>query len=239
MTSGKQKIRIPFFEVGVKNYIYGDAVVEMGKYLEKLSIKYDVDILYVVPFMEICDVAKSTERLIIIAPYMDTLLPGRGMGLILPEGLKAAGAKGVLMNHCEHPMTLSEIKKTIDRANELDFLSFACADTIEEAKAIAELHPDIISPEPNELIGSGNVSDLSYVMDTIKVIKSIAPNILVEQSAGITKGEQVYNFIIAGSEGAGAGSGIFTAKDPFTVADEMIAAVGKACNDMQKLGKNK
>lgn len=228
----KQKIRTPYFEVGVKNYIYGDAVVEMGKHLENLSIKYDIDIVYIVPFLELYRVAQSTEALIVFAPYMDAIQTGRGMGLILPEGVKAAGAKGVLLNHCEKPMTLSTIKQAINRADELDLLTLICADTIEEARAIAQLHPDIISPEPNELIGSGFASELSFVMENIKEIKSIDPGILVEQAAGITTGKQVYEFLMAGSEGTGAGSGIFMSKDPFAVADEMIASVRKARDDM-------
>ena len=46
---------------------------------------------------------------------------------------------------------LPAIKATINRARELEFLVFACADSIDEAKAIAQLHPDIINPEPTEL----------------------------------------------------------------------------------------
>ena len=230
----KRKIRVPFFEVGVKNYVFGDAVINMGKHLEELSLKYDVDIIYIVPYTEIRAIAQATERLLIFAPYMDTLRPGRGMGLVLPEGLKAAGASGVLMNHCERPMTLSAVTETIHRAAELELLSLACSNTLEEAQAIAHLHPDIISPEPNELISSGTSSNLGFVMDTIREIKNIDPNILVEQAAGITRGEQVYNFIMAGSEGTGAGSGIFTAKDPFATADEMVAAVRRAGNDLDK-----
>jgi triosephosphate isomerase len=230
----KRKIRTPFFEVEVKNYVYGDAVIEMGKFLDGLSVKYDVDILYIVPYMEMRDVARSTERLIILAPYMDDLRPGRGMGYVLPEGLKAAGAVGVLMNHSEKPMSISAVKRTIDRANELDMLSFICADTIAEARAIAQLSPDIMNPEPNDRIGSGVASDMSYVMDTIREIKAINPDILVEQAAGITRGDQVYDFLMAGSEGAGAGSGIFTAKNPMAAADEMIAAVKRAREDLLK-----
>ena len=204
----------------------------MGEHLEKLSVKYDIDIVYIVPYTEIREMSRMTEKLIIFAPYMDVLRPGRGMGLVLPEGIKAAGAKGVLLNHCEKPMSLSAVKQGIDRANELDLLTLVCSDTLDEACAIAQLGPDIINPEPTELIGSGNASDLSFVLDTVKVIKKINPKILVEQAAGITNGQQVYDFIMAGSEGAGAGSGIFTAKDPYAVSDEMIAAVRKAKNDL-------
>ena len=38
-----------------------------------------------------------------------------------------------MINHCEKPMSLPQMKATIDRARELDFLVFACADTLAEA----------------------------------------------------------------------------------------------------------
>ena len=167
---------------------------------------------------------------------MDTLRPGRGMADILPEALKAAGAEGVVVNHCEKPMSLPQIKATIDRANELDMLVFACADTVAETKAIAELHPDIINPEPSELIGgtSNGVSDMGYVKEVIREIRKIDENILIEQAAGITNGEQVYDFIMAGSEAAGAASGIMNADDPIAMIDEMIGAVRRAADDLKK-----
>ncbi|MBR5453207.1 MAG: triose-phosphate isomerase, partial [Clostridia bacterium] len=110
------------------------------------------------------------------------------------------------------------------------------ADTIAEAKAIAQLHPDILNPEPSELIGgTGNgVSDMSFVLESIREIKSIYPDILVEQAAGITNGQQVYDFIMAGSEAAGAASGIMNAADPIAMIDEMIAATRRAADDLKK-----
>lgn len=233
----KPKIRTPYFEIGIKNYVYGDDVLELAKVADAAAKKYDIDVLFIVPCVELRRVVENTENLIVLAPYMDTLRPGRGMADILPEGLKAAGAQGVVVNHCEKPMSLPQIKKTIDRANELDMLSFACSDSIAEARAIAELHPDIINPEPTDIIGSGTASDMSYVMESVKAIKAIDPNILVEQAAGITKGQQVYDFIMAGSDAAGSASGIFNAKDPYAMVDEMIAAVRKAADDLKKQGK--
>jgi triosephosphate isomerase len=234
----KTKIRIPFFEVGVKNYIYGDEVLRFAKAADTASKKHDVDVLFIAPYTEIRRVAENTDKLIIIAPYMDTLRPGRGMADILPEAIKSAGAKGVVINHCEHPMTLSAMKKTIDRANELDLLTFACADSIVEAQAVAQLHPDIINPEPTDMIGTGNASDMGYVVEAIRAIKAIDPNILVEQAAGITTGRQVYEFIMAGSEAAGASSGILNAEDTYAMLDEMVYYVNKARNDMMKQGRH-
>ena len=231
----KPKIRTPYFEIGTKNYIYGDTVLEYALAADKAAEKYDIDVLFITPAVEIRRVAENTKHLIVLAPYMDTLRPGRGMADILPEALKAAGAQGVVINHCEKPMSLPQMKKTIDRARELDFLVFACADTLEEAKAIAELHPDIINPEPSAIIGGGNgVSPMDYVKDSIRVIKEIYPDILVEQAAGITNGQQVYDFIMAGSEAAGAASGIMNASDPIAMIDEMIAATRRAADDLKK-----
>ena len=235
----KPQIRTPYFEIGTKNYIYGDKVLEYAKAADAAAEKYDIDVLFITPATEIRRVTENTKHLIVLAPYMDTLYPGRGMADILPEGLKAAGAQGVVVNHCEKPMSLPAIKATIDRARELDFLVFACADTIAEAKAIAELHPDIINPEPTELIGGtdGGVSDMGYVMESIREIKKIYPDIMVEQAAGITNGQQVYDFIMAGSEAAGAASGIMNADDPLAMIDEMIAATRRAADDLKKQGK--
>ncbi len=231
----KPEIRTPYFEIGTKNYIYGDTVLEYAKAADRAAEKYDIDVLFITPAVEIRRVVENTKNLIVLAPYMDTLRPGRGMADILPEGLKAAGAQGVVINHCEKPMSLPQMKKTIDRARELDFLVFACADTLEEAKAIAQLHPDIINPEPSAIIGGGNgVSPMDYVKDSIRVIKEIYPDILVEQAAGITCGDQVYDFIMAGSEAAGAASGIMNAPDPIAMIDEMIAATRRAADDLKK-----
>lgn len=236
----KQKIRTPYFEIGTKNYIYGDKVLEYAIAADKAAEKYDIDVLFICPAVEIRRVCENTKNLIVLAPYMDTLRPGRGMADVLPEGLKAAGAKGVVINHCEKPMSLPQMKATIDRARELDFLVFACADTLAEAKAIAQLHPDIINPEPSEIIGGGNgVSPMAYVKDSIRVIKDIYPDIMVEQAAGITNGEQVYDFIMAGSEAAGAASGIMNAADPLAMIDEMIAATRRAADDLKKCSKEK
>ncbi len=234
--SVKPVIRAPYFEVGTKNYVYGDTLLEYAIAADKAAEKYDIDVLFICPAVEIRRVREHTKNLIILAPYMDTLRPGRGMADVLPEGLKAAGAQGVVINHCEKPMSLPQMKATIDRARELDFLVFACADTLAEAKAIAQLHPDIINPEPSEIIGGGNgVSPMAYVKDSIKVIKEIYPDIMVEQAAGITNGQQVYDFIMAGSEAAGAASGIMNAEDPIAMIDEMIAATRRAADDLKKL----
>lgn len=234
----KAKIRTPFFEIGVKNYLYGDRVLELAKAADAAAKKYDIDVLFITPYADIRRIAENTERLLVFAPYMDLLRPGRGMADVLPESLKAAGAKGVVLNHCERPMTITDLRKSINRARELELLSFVCADTLEEVKAVAQFHPDIINPESEQLIGTKNNTDMKYVRDSISAVKKINPGIIVEQAAGISTGEQVYRYIYAGAEGVGVASGICSSENPGLVAQEMIYSVRKAYDDrVEKAGE--
>ena len=57
----------------------------------------------------------------------------------------------------------------------------------------------------------------------------------MEQAAGITNGQQVYDFIMAGSEAAGAASGIMNAADPIATMEDMIAATRRAADDLEKM----
>ena len=229
----KPKIRTPFFETSVKNYIYGDDVYNFAKAADNAAKKYDVDVLFIAPYTEIRRIAEGTERLVVLAPYMDVIRPGRGMADVLPEALKAAGARGVVLNHCERPMTLSHIKKGIDRANELDMLSFVCADTIAEACAIAELHPNIINPEPSELIGTENASDMSYVKGGRPGGEGDRPG--YHGGAGGRDHDRAAKFMILlwqVRRRPDPASGILRSEDPYALLDEMVRSVKQAGEDL-------
>lgn len=232
------KIRVPFFEIGVKNYLYGDDVLALAKAADEAAAENDIDVLFIAPYTEIRRIAEQTDHLILLAPYMDHLYPGRGIAGVLPEAVRAAGARGVVVNHCERPMSLPDIRKTIQRAHELGLFVFACADSLAEARAVACLDPDIINPEPTELIGSGKVSDAGYVSESMRLVHQINPAILVEQAAGITNEAQVRQFICSGAQGVGVASGIVLAKDPCGMARTMIRAVRQAYDTLQKEGNN-
>lgn len=227
----KPRLRRPFFETAVKNYIYGDDVLNYAKLADEAARKHDVDVIFIAPYTEIRRVREACESLLVFAPYMDTLAPGRGIADVLPEALVAAGAQGVVLNHVERPMTLAAIRGTIARANGLGMLTLACADSLAEAEAIAHLKVDILNPEPTELIGTTANRDLSFVVDVTKAIRAISPRTLVEQAAGITTAEQVYDMIMAGSDGVGSCSGILSADDPAKTLLSMVAAVRQAAED--------
>ncbi len=228
------KLKPPFFEIGPKAYLYGADVVALAKAADAASKKYDVDIIITTPYVDIVPVVQATERLHVFAPHIDPIKPGRGVADILPEAVKAAGAVGVMLNHSEKPLSISELKQAIDRADEVGLATIVCADSVAEARAIANLAPNIIVAEPTGLIGTGQTSDMDYVLESIRMIKEVNPEIMVLQGAGISNGQDVYRVIYAGAEATGSSSGITKAADPAAMVEEMIRAVREAWDARSK-----
>ncbi|NLE20136.1 MAG: triose-phosphate isomerase [Clostridiales bacterium] len=228
------RLKPPFFEIGPKSYLVGDEVLALAKAADAASKKYDVDIIFTTPVVDIRRVAEQTERIFVFAPHMDPLRAGRGLADVLPESLVAAGAVGVMLNHCEKPVTLDLLDKTIRRADEVGLATIVCTDTIAQAAAVAHLSPNIIVAEPTELIGTGQTSDEEYVRLSIEAVKGVNPAVYVLQGAGISKGEDVYRVIYAGAEATGSSSGVVKAPDRAKMIDEMIGAVRRAYNDRNK-----
>lgn len=223
-----RKVGTPFFICNPKSYLYGEESLKLALSADKLSEKYGTEIFFTAPFADLANIKAHTKNIIVTAQHMDSLVPGRGMGHVLPESLKAAGAEAVFLNHAEHSLTLANLVKAIKRAKELGIITIVCADCLEEAAAIAKLGPDILLCEPTDLIGTGKTSSFDYITETTAKIKEIDENILVMQASGISTGEDVYNTIIHGADGTGATSGILNAPDKAKRLEEMIQAIVKA-----------
>ena len=224
-------IKAPFFEIGPKSYLYGQDVIDLAIAADAASEKYDVDIIFTTPIVEIARVKAATKRLHVFAPHMDPIYPGRGLADVLPESLVAAGAEGVMLNHVEKPLGLHVLKQTIERADEVGLTTIVCTDSCTEAAMVAKLRPNIIVAEPSELIGTGVSCGPEYVAAATNAVKDVDADILVLTAAVIANGEDVYNTIIAGADATGSSSGVAKAADRAAMVDEMIAAVRKAWDE--------
>ncbi len=227
-------IKAPFFEIGPKSYLYGQDIRDLAVYADEASEKYDVDIIFTTPIVEIANVKRLTNRIHVFAPHMDPLYPGRGLADILPESLVAAGAEGVMLNHAEKPLSYEVLKETIRRAREVGLKTIVCADSSAEAARIAQLAPDIIVAEPTELIGSGVTVGPQYVQAAVSAVHDVNPDIKVLVAAGISGGEDVYNMMIYGSDATGTSSAVCKAADRKAMVNEMIAAVRRGWDDFHQ-----
>ncbi len=224
----------PFFEVGPKAYLYGEEMLRLAQVIDKTALKYDLDVIVTPQYTDISLLANNTERILVFAQHMDYLPVGRGLGSVLPEAVKAAGAVGVMLNHAEKPLTMDEIEKTIKRADEVGLATIVCADTVEDITRIAKLGPNLLVAEPTELIGTGQTSGANYVTETIRQVNEINPDIMVLQGAGISNGQDVYNTIKLGAQATGSTSGILKAADPYAMVEEMLFNLRKAWDELHK-----
>lgn len=229
MDSIKQ-IRPPFFELGPKAYLFGKDFIDLVVFADKLAKKYRVSIIVTPQYVDIPEAAKKTRNVFVFAQHMDPIPVGRGIGAVLPEAIKAAGACGVLLNHVEKRLGYEELKNTVSRAKEVGLMTMVCADDMVNAVQIAEMKPTIIVVESPDLIGQGkrNENEVAIIKEINDAIKSVSEKTLVLHGAGISTPDDVYEVIAAGAQGSGSTSGVMLAKDRFQMLEEMIRAVHKA-----------
>ncbi|MCQ2492581.1 MAG: triose-phosphate isomerase [Lachnospiraceae bacterium] len=222
------KAETPFLIVNPKSYLYGQKSLELAKAADEVAKDTGLQIYFTCPYADIRMIRENTENVIVCAQSMMPLTPGRGMGHILPESLKEAGADAVFLNHAENPLTVADLYATIKRAKELDMITVVCADSVVEAKAVACMDPDIVLAEPTDLIGTGQVAEDSYTTDTVAALNEVNPNVLVMIASGVSTAADCYNVVKLGADGTGATSGILNAPSPAERVREMAEAIVKA-----------
>jgi triosephosphate isomerase (TIM) len=227
---GGLEITPPFFEIGPKAYLYGKEVLELARHADKVGRKYAVQVIITPQYVDIPLLAHAMENVLVFAQHMDSLPVGRGVGSVLPEALKAAGAVGVLLNHAEKRLAKDELERTIRRADQIGLATMVCADTLQDAAMIAQMEPNIIIAESPALIGVGkrDANDALAIDCINQAVWEINPEIRVLHGAGISCGQDVYDVIAAGAQGTGSTSGIILSDDPFGMVEEMIMSVRKA-----------
>ena len=226
----------PFLVVNPKSYLYGAASLALAKAADTAAKQTGLRIYFTCPFSDIRTIAAETSHIVVTAQAMESLVPGRGMGHLLPEALYDAGARATFLNHAEHPMTMAELAKTVARARALGIETIACADSLAEGSAIAELRPDILLCEPTDLIGTGQTADDNYTISIVAKIRSIAPEIGIMIASGITTADDVYRVVRLGADGSGATSGILNAPDPAARIMEMAEAIVRAAAERSAAG---
>jgi len=228
------ELKPPFFELGLKAYLYGKEALALAKAADKISKTYEVQIIFTVQYVDIPRIAQETENLLVFAPHLDPIKVGRGNGSVLAEAVKQVGAAGTMLNHVEKKLALSDIARTIKRADEVGLLTIVCADSPQEAAAIAHLGPNIILAEPPELIGtetSVGKGENEFIPKSMEMVKNVNPNVLVLNSAGIRTGDDVAEIVRSGAEATGSTSGVLKAADPARKLEEMIRALRETWNE--------
>jgi triosephosphate isomerase len=161
---------------------------------------------------------------------MDALGSGRGIGAVLPEAIRDAGAEGVLLSHVERRLSRDVLERTMARAQSVGLATMVCADDAVDAISIAHLGPTILIVEEPLMIAGGTRDEAARrsIHATNEAIRAVDPSIRVLHGAGINGPADVYDVIASGADGTGSSSAIFTAPDPGAMLESMLHAVRAA-----------
>jgi len=162
----------------------------------------------------------------VYAQHIDAVTPGAHTGHILPEAVRAAGARGTLINHSERRLTLADIGACVEIARRLRLESVVCTNNDATSAAAAALRPDYVAVEPPELIGSGvsvSKADPGIIERSVSAVRAVNPDVKVLTGAGIQSGECVKIAVDLGTCGVLLASSVVKAADPEAVFRDLIS----------------
>jgi len=201
--------------INFKTYKQGKDVIKLAKVIEKV----DKRVIVGVQASDVFEVNKAT-KLKVYAQHVDYFEKGRHTGFILPEAVKADGARGVFLNHSEHKINMKILKMTVKRCKEIGLKTMVFAKDLREAKKIKKMKVDYIIIEPPELV-AGKISVSTAQPELIeKIAKRLKCRFLV--GAGIKTGEDVKIAMKLGASGIAVSSAITKAKNPVKVLKDLF-----------------
>ena len=215
------KVKTPVIIVNFKTYLEstGQKAVALAKTAEKVTKETGACVVVVPQFVDIARVAEAVD-IPVFAQHIDPIKPGSSTGHVLAESVKDAGAVGTLINHSERQLKLSEIETIISLCREKDLVSCVCANNPATSAGAAAMHPDIVSFEPPELIGTGiavSKAQPHVITNTVNLVRQVNATVTILCGAGISESQDVATALKLGTSGVLVASGIVKAKDPYSI----------------------
>jgi len=210
--------------INFKTYKQGKDVLKLAKEIERCNMNAIVG----VQATDIEEISRNT-RLKVYAQHVDYFKKGRETGFVLPEAVKKDGGVGTFLNHSEHKLSFSVLKKTIERCKKIHLKTLVFASSLEEAKKIEKLHPSYLAFEPPELVaGKISVSEAKPEL-IVKLKKTLRMKFLV--GAGIRSERDIETAVRLGSEGVVISSAVTTSKNPIKKLRDLLACFPSAIHN--------
>ena len=213
--------------VNFKTYqtAHGLSAENLAKIMENLES--NARIVAVVSAFDLSSVINVAPNLEVWTQHLDPIQFGSNTGWLHPDTAIERGAKGTLINHAEHKVSIEHIAMLLDQVPE-DFTVCACAADIEEAKSLAALRPTFVAVEPPELIG-GDVSvtsaDPKIVTGTVDAVRDISADVGILCGAGVKNGSDVSMALELGTSGVLLASGVTKSSNPLEALNDLISEI--------------
>ena len=211
--------------VNFKTYesAHGIAAEELALIMER--IETGARMIAVVSAFDLSAVVSAAPNLEIWTQHLDPINFGSNTGWLHPETAIQRGAKGTLINHAEHKVSIEHIAMLLDSVPE-GFTVCACAADIDEARSLSALQPDYVAVEPPELIGgeiSVTTADPEIVSGTARAIREISEDVGILCGAGVKNGQDVLKAIELGTSGVLLASGVTKVKDAVAALNDLVS----------------
>lgn len=198
----------------------GDQAIKLSRIIKKVLQKTQVPIIPAIQSFDIYRIRKEVG-IEIWAQHLDPIDPGRHFGWLSPHTAKIAGASGTVINHGEHPINFTTIKKTIEKCQQYHLKTLVIVDSLKLAKKVVKLKPDYLAFEYPDLIG-GNLAMIDADPQTIKKVINLS-SIPVIIGAGIKTKQHVQKTIKLGGQGVILASGVVLADNPEKVLTDLAS----------------
>jgi triosephosphate isomerase len=207
----------PTFIVNFKNYpeVMGEGSIRLAKAAAGLSWEVGINVVVAPPTPMLYAIA-STVKIPVFAQRTELGEQGKSTGHSIPESIKAAGCAGSLLNHSESRIPIHVLGLTIERMKRLGLASCVCAETTEEAVAVAAFDPEFLAIEPPELIGTGRAVSKArpeLLTGTAEALAKAGYKGSLLCGAGIVSGEDVAAAMRLGTKGILVASSVVKAQD--------------------------
>ena len=211
--------------VNFKTYESAHSIAAEELALIMEQIETDARMIAVVSAFDLSAVVSAAPNLEIWTQHLDPINFGSNTGWLHPETAIQRGAKGTLINHAEHKVSIEHIAMLLDSVPE-GFTVCACAADIDEARALSALQPDYVAVEPPELIGgeiSVTTADPEIVSGTARAIREISEDVGILCGAGVKNGQDVLKAIELGTTGVLLASGVTKVKDATAALNDLVS----------------
>ena len=137
--------------INLKNYpeVLGRGSLRIAEAAQRASLKTGAQVIVAPPGPMVALVA-SMVAIPVFSQTVGNETGDKTTGAFLPEAVRAAGAKGTLLNHSESSRPLSELKRLVPSLKGLPLAVCLCAGTTPQAVILARLEPDYLAVEPPE-----------------------------------------------------------------------------------------
>lgn len=194
---------------------FGARALELALEASKLSSRLSkVRVILAVPALVASRILAVYDD--VYLQHVDPVGFGAYTGFTPLDALRVEGVRGTIINHSEHKVTYRDLALITSRAKLLGLEVLACADTPEEAVAVALLDPTMVAVEPPELIGSGipvSRAKPEIITRSVEAVRRIS-NVPILAGAGISEALDAVRAVELGASGVLVASAIMKYKSP-------------------------